>query len=336
MLNDFEINTMMFDEADILENNLRKQYPDVLEILLIDHTTNKNILWATNNYLKLGEGYEYESQILPKLITGLHGRVIMPRISKEKAIQQTRIRDMAEVFTPSWICNAQNNLIDNAWFESNNVFNTELIESDGSHTWKANPKIIQFPKGKKWQDYVRDTRLEITCGEAPYITSRYCNETGSSIPVENRIGLLDRKLRIVNENVETKKEWLEAAKNAFENIYAYEWQGDSLLLAREAMLYTFIENHTQKFGKKPSPTSVKKIAHIISWNIWQMDGLKGVVPNSCSKQTNETQNLFGDIQNIVAPCEGCSKNNITKHNGIYCVIMDWNKKKEIKYIDLLK
>jgi hypothetical protein len=34
---------------------------------------------------------------------------------------------MAEVFTPSWICNAQNNLIDNTWFGRDNVFNKEIL-----------------------------------------------------------------------------------------------------------------------------------------------------------------------------------------------------------------
>ena len=33
----------MSNEIDILENDLRVQYPEVLEILLRDHTTQKNI-----------------------------------------------------------------------------------------------------------------------------------------------------------------------------------------------------------------------------------------------------------------------------------------------------
>jgi hypothetical protein len=40
-------------------------------------------------------------------------------------------------------------------------------------SWETNKEKIVYPKGKTWQDYVRDTRLEISCGEAPYITSRY-------------------------------------------------------------------------------------------------------------------------------------------------------------------
>lgn len=45
-------------------------------------------------------------------------------------------------------------------------------------------------------------RLEISCGEAPYLVSRYDSVTGKTIKIKNRIGLLDRKLRIVSENIE--------------------------------------------------------------------------------------------------------------------------------------
>ena len=41
-------------DIDILENDILLQYPDVLEILLGDHTTQKNIFWATDNYSYLG------------------------------------------------------------------------------------------------------------------------------------------------------------------------------------------------------------------------------------------------------------------------------------------
>jgi hypothetical protein len=109
-------------KIDILENEIIEQYPEILPILLRDHTTQKNIIWATDNYAELGEEYESNVQILPELITGQRGNVIMPRVHKDKVLQQSRSKEMAEVFTPSWICNAQNNLIDNAWFEKDNVF----------------------------------------------------------------------------------------------------------------------------------------------------------------------------------------------------------------------
>ena len=331
------------NEIDIKENNLREQYPEVLEALLRDHTTQKNIFWATDNYQDQGEDYKYTSSILPELITGDKGSVIMPRVQKDKEMQQSRVRDMAEVFTPSWICNAQNNLIDNAWFDREDVFNTEITNPDGTHTWIVNTDKITFPEGKSWKHYVRDTRLEMTCGEAPYITSRYDTTTGEFIPIDKRIGLLDRKLRVINENIDTSTEWLKATQEAYKNTYAFEWQGDSLLLAREAMLYTFIENFENKFGRQPKLESIQYIAYIISWNVWQMDGLKGVVPNSCGERKTIEQDLFGEKE-VITACDGCKTDNIHKHNGIYCLIKDWSNKdletgkkgRKIRFVDLMK
>lgn len=331
----------MPQEIDILENDILEKYPEVLDILLRDNTTQQNIFLATDNYQELGDQYQFFSHILTKSITGENGHIIMPRVKKEKELQQSRVREMAEVFTPSWVCNAQNNLIDNAWFERENVFNSEIQSENNINTWELNPEIITYPKGKTWKDYVRDTRLEMACGEAPYITSRYDTTTGEFIPIGKRIGLLDRKLRVINENVNDSGEWLEAAQTAYKNIYAFEWQGDSLLLAREAMLITFIENYTFKFGKDPLLKSIQNIAYIISWNIWQMDGLKGVIPKSCGTRLT---NLFGDTEIKSENCEGCLKDKIKKHNGIYCLVKDWSnndllkdkKGRKIKFIQLIK
>lgn len=328
---------------DILENELVAQYPDVLEILLRDHTTQNNIFWATNNYEHLGAPYNSDAYILPELITGENGNIIMPRVHKDKVLQQSRSKEMAEVFTPSWICNAQNNLIDNAWFGKEGVFNQENALSDGTKGWEVNMDKITFPKGKTWNGYIRDTRLEIACGEAPYITSRYDSTTGEFIPIQNRIGILDRKLRVINENVDSTGDWLKAAHTAYKNTYAFEWQGDSLLLAREAMLATFIENYTVKFDKEPLLKSIQYIAYIISWNVWQMDGLKGVIPNSCGHKTETSVNLFGETETKHTFCEGCEKGNIRKHNGTYALIKDWSNKdsktgktgRKIRFIDLL-
>jgi len=320
-------------EIDILENEILEKYPEVLDILLRDQTTQKNIIWATSNYEHLGESYLESKQIKSELITGINGDVIMPRVQKDQILQQSRVKNMAEVFTPPWICNAQNNLIDSAWFERQNVFNKEI---PNKKKWKTNQAKIEFPKGKSWQDYINDTRLEITCGEAPYITSRYDTTTGKFIEIENRIGLLDRKLRIINENVDESDEWIEATKSAYKNIYAYEWQGDSILLARESMLFTFIENYKYKFEQEPLLQSIQNIAEIISWNVWQMDGLKGVVPFSCGEIQTKTVNLFGEEETDNSFCKGCLSGNIFEHNGTYCLIMDWSEGKKTRFIALLK
>lgn len=328
---------------DILENELIEKYPDILGILLRDQTTQKNIFWATDNYEHFGDSYRFNSEILPELITGEKGNVIMPRVHKDKILQLSRSKEMAEVFTPSWICNAQNNLVDNSWFGREGVFNKEIVIKNKTKSWETTKDKILFPAGKTWLDYVQDTRLEISCGEAPYLVSRYDTTTGKFIKITNRIGILDRKLRVVNENLDSKSEWLEAVELAYKSTYGFEWQGDSLLLAREALLVTFIENFNQKFDTEPSIEEIQNIAEIISWNIWQMDGLKGVIPNSCKTYSIEIADIFETKTDIVK-CKGCESQNIKLHNGIYCNIMDWqvNDKetskagKIIRFIDLLK
>lgn len=319
---------------DIREDDLRAISQEVLETLLRDHTTRRNIFWATHDYEALGSAYGYHSQILPELITGENGMVIRPRVLKSKEQQTDRAKDMAEVFTPSWVCNAQNNLVDEAWFGRKDVFN---VENTTDHTWQSNPDKIEFPDGKTWKDYVRATRMEMTCGEAPYLVSRYDATTGEPIPLQERIGLLDRKLRVVSENTETSGEWLDWAHEAYMHTYGFEWQGDNLLLAREALLWTFIEYYQAKFGKAPVLKSIRYIAYIISWNLWQMDGLKGVVPDSCRDGVKEKiMTLFGEEEQMVH-CPGCQQEDIRRHNGTYCLIRDWaNDKKKIRFIDLMK
>lgn len=328
---------------DIREDSLLELSQEVLESLLRDHTTGNNIFWATHDYEALGSEYDYHAPIFPHLITGERGMIIRPRVLKSKENQTERAKDKAEVFTPSWICNAQNNLVDEAWFGRKDVFN---VEDTTSHTWQTNPDKIEFPEGRTWQDYVRATRMEITCGEAPYLASRYDTTTGVPIPLEQRIGLLDRKLRVVGENTETSGDWLDWAQVAYRHTYGYEWQGDNLLLAREALLWTFIEYYQEKFGERPLLESINDIADTISWNLWQMDGLKGVVPDSCHDVVSRNPvaqqlDLFAaDIPEAsapqVTPCPGCQKDDIRSHNGTYCKIKDWDTGKEIKFISLLQ
>lgn len=327
--------------VDILENNILQRDPLLLKTLLFDHSRPKcgknisHIIWATDNYESIDPNlYGENTEITIEAITGEHGDIIQPRVKKSKAEQQSRARDKGEVFTPSWICNCQNNLVDSEWFGHPGSFNDEIEEG-----WRTNYDPIKFPAsdGKSWQDYLKDIRLEITCGEAPYIVSRYDTITGEMIPVKDRIGLLDRKLRVISENTSSVEEWFEWVIVAYKSIYAYEWQGDNLLLARENALFTFLDYHEEKFGtSQPSKEQLRLIAEIISWNFWQMDGLKGVIPNSCSEKTEEVPNLFDEPDITITKCEGCEKDDFKKHNGIYCKIMDWEKGKAVRYIDLIK
>lgn len=290
----------------------------VLETLLIDRTTNRNIIWGTDDYEILGKEYYSHYPILFSLITGDNSKVIQPRILKTKESQGNRTKEKAEVFTPSWVCNAQNNLVDNAWFEKTSIFNVENGKS-----WIATTDKIEFPnkKNKTWQKYVDERRLEITCGEAPYLVSRYDTVTGKPIDLYERIGILDRKMRVVNENTTSEDEWLKWSERAFQSVYGFEFQGDSLLIARENLLISYCDYMQERLKREPKEKELLRIAKIVSWNLWQMDGLTHTIPYREPTEPNEQMTLFDFMK---------------KEKNALCIIKDWRAKKNIAFQDLLR
>ena len=323
----------LFKDVDVSEKQLFLLYPGVLEKLLEDHASNKHIYWATDSYSDRGKGYDFFDEITINKVSGENDGVIRPRALKSKEERTARTKNKAEVFTPSWICNCQNNLVDDLWFGQSGLFNSE---DNQTKSWTTNTAKIPFPtqKGKHWQDYVCENRLEITCGEAPYLASRYDTTTGLSIPVYDRIGLLDRKLRVVGENVKNMDDWFLWAFAALKGTYGYEWQGDSLLLARESVLLTFVDYH-QDFALKcgldsslPSRSHLLHAAEIISWNLFQMDGLKMVLPMTCKEvAVQEPLSLFDEPRVKYMPCPGCKNEDYHTHNGIKQIVADWQKDK---------
>ncbi len=319
-------------ENDINIKSLYSICPELLNVLLHDNTTKKNIIWATDHYKNKGLGYSVFDEIKPSHLTG-KVRAIRPRIEKSKAEQTKRSKDNAEVFTPSWIVNKQNNLADNAWFGKEGEFNIE----NADNSWTPTEKVM-FDEDKAWTDYVNDIRLEVCCGEAPYLVSRYDTVSGQKIENKNRIGLLDRKFRVINENVTTDEEWLDCAIKAIKSVYGYEFQGDNLLIARENILLDFVDYYFERFNKLPDKDLLINIATIISWNLWQMDGLKYVVPFSCHNEVEKVVqlSLFDEpAEPKLDICPGCKTNDPKKHNGKRCYIMDWEKNKKIKFVSLM-
>lgn len=261
-------------------------YTDVIDTLLQDHTTGKNITWAVDAYEKShGTGFGFADEIKVEQVTGDNDDMIKPRIAKSAAAKAGRTKDKAEVFTPSWVCNLQNNMVDENWFDRKDAFNKM---SDDDREWTPTAGNVDFsglPDGKTWESYIDSNRMEITCGEAPYLVSRYDTVTGIDIPLESRIGLLDRKLRVVGENCDKKDEerLFAFVKRAYKSIYGFEWQGDNLLLARKNLFATFLDYWNAWTGHEPTLEQKREIAEIISWNIFQMDGIKMTLPGSEQK-----------------------------------------------------
>ena len=273
----------------------------VLDTLLKDRSTGKNIIWATDPPEEL-QTVMYEpvtdrSQITAQQLGLTHYEVVLPRMMKQTDTQQQRTRKKGEVFSPAWVCNKMNNALDADWFgalgaeQTAGQFTVELPQG-----WQTVETPVQFPacggRAPAWVQYVQSRRLEVTCGEAPFLASRYDAATGEMIPVARRIGILDRKLRVVSENAATEDEWRKYATHAVQSTYGYEYQGDNLLLARVNLLLTYAEHLQARWQRKPTEEELQAIANIISWNLWQMDGLHLSVPGGKPQPEAEQLDLF--------------------------------------------
>ena len=295
----------------------------VLPVLLQDRTMKRNVIWATGSYAALGEYYRDSGQITPIALQRMGKDSIQPRILKAQEEQQQRTRKHGEVQTPAWLCCRMNDYLDETWFDRGNVFNVQ----DGQ-TWTPVEGKIVFPKHRhsSWRQYIDSRRLEITCGEAPFIVSRYDAATGEAIPIERRIGLLDRKLRIVGENTDSEAEWVKWAIRAVESVYGYEYQGDNLLIARINVLMTFVEYLQSMWQREPTEKELATVTNVISWNFWQMDGLTGTVPKG-KLQTLEARPITMEELGWFAAIDGATSSERPQEQEAMplCRVCNWRQ-----------
>ena len=87
----------------------------VLDTLLKDRPTGKNIIWATDPPEELQtvmyEPVTDKSQITTQQLGLTHYEVVLPRMMKQTDTQQQRTRKKGEVFSPAWVCNKMNNAL---------------------------------------------------------------------------------------------------------------------------------------------------------------------------------------------------------------------------------
>jgi len=254
--------------SDLNDSAILRENESLLSLLLKDHTTGKNIKWGTDSYINHGYSFRDNQEIKIDLITGWYEGFIRPRVNKDIDIQLERQRNRAEVFTPSWVIKLQ---VDAALKDMEKLPLADFIQT-------------------KW--------LEITCGEAPYMVNRYDMETGDVIPLKKRSGFMDVKFNKLNKEIESEEEWVELALEIYKASYGYEYQGDSLLLARENLILTFIDNYFYMFGAFPNDQLINKVSKIVSFNVIQMDGLSYEVPYSDggSEEFGTQLSLFEEVE----------------------------------------
>lgn len=287
-----------------------KHCEEIHQMLLYDQITHKNLIFANDQFEDLDPELTFSAEVPlslamkePTVID--HTHTIAPSFFKSQEEKTGRCKKNAEVTTAAWTINLMTSLVDNVCWsddENKNPFNTqELLAKE----WKTTKEPIPFPckRFETWQSYVGALRMEMTCGEAPYMASRYCSQTGIPIPTKERVGFLDRKLRVIMENTKTQEEWLGATEFAVKSCYGYEYQGDNLYLGRKNILNSIIDYHLDLFGEMPAQEYLLELAYAISWNFFQMDGIKYVIPGS-------------DFSEIY--------------------IFDWAKNEPVKYVSLLQ
>lgn len=227
----------------------------LLEPLLADRTTNAPIVWATDAYSAFGLGYLPHDPITPEHLLSTPDFVLRSRAAKDRAAQSSRTKTHAEVFTPLAVCNRM---------------------------------LDALPLPVDPEALLDATCLEIACGEAPFLSTRYDAATGEPVPPDERRGLLDRKLRAAASLAATPGTFPPLALRAYRSTYGFEFQGDNLLIARVNLFMALFEAHPVPL---PAET-LREIALVLAANLVQMDGLSGTIPYPPSPAADGQSALF--------------------------------------------
>lgn len=232
----------------------------------------RNIVWATQDYEDLG--IHADQQITLDVLNANPG-LIAQRTTKARDAQAVRTKKRAEIFTPAWLVNFQNDVVDHAWSAGHEPYDDAIPDASAGIVRPLRPTLPAFDdvSGKAWENYVDRRVLEVACGEAPYLTSRYDATTGEPIALGGRVGFFDRKLAAIPISLGDEAATLNWALRALRATFGFELQGDSLLLARLNLLASFDEATSALLGRSLVADDLTEAAHVIAQNVWQMDGL---------------------------------------------------------------
>ncbi len=224
----------------------------ILSTLIKDRSANHPIFFGTDEYEEFSEtfseNFRMSQQRIQPFLMNEDKTLFQIRSQKEKEVKDRRTKKRGEVLTPIGIVNQMIDVLEEEW------------------------------KDLSLNDYLSQTVLELCCGEAPFLVQRYDSITGELFSVNKRRGILDRKLHRISKSTDNRKTWRDRAYQAVRSVYGYEYQGDSLFLGRENLLFDYLEHHFAKFHELPPINEINSVATIISWNMFQMDGIKNEVP----------------------------------------------------------
>lgn len=89
---------------------------------------------------------------------------------------------------------------------------------------------------------------------------------------------------------------------------------------------TYDEYLQEYWNRKPTMNELKKLINIITWNIWQMDGLKGTIPYSKAEEQYRQMTLF--------EVYGMQTEKKSENKQPLCRIYDWRGDKSLEFVSL--
>ena len=131
------------------------------------------------------------------------------------------------------------------------------------------------------------------------------------IPVARRIGILDRKLRVVSENVTTEDEWRKYATHAVQSTYGYEYQGDNLFVGAGQPSADLCGASASPLAAQANRRGAASHRQHHQLEPVQMDGLHLSVPGGKPQSEAEQLDLFsmfGTVEEQI-PAVSCKVKN---------------------------
>ena len=219
----------------------------VLETLLTDKSTRRPLVWPSG----------------PEHPAAWMSRDDLLRPDKNAEDPQAEQAEFLE-----W--NRKLNSLDAAWFGHEPAFNTESASG-----WQTLSEPVAFDDPFHWKKYVIRPVFLFQAGRGQALVFRPFALGAQPMPYEKRMGILDRRLRIISENTREESEWLRWAESALQSLYGTDSSPLSIFQARLSAIMAVREAYAQRFGAQLPVREEKYMVTTLCWNLFQMDPVTG-------------------------------------------------------------
>ena len=147
----------------------------------------------------------------------------------------------------------------------------------------------------------------------------------------NTDNILDEFVKGMCEGGNTCDRYEISDKASWDEIRKAYDESDNILIARESLFYTFLDYY-EAFCRdvlghegKLQISTLRTIAYIISWNIWQMDGITKTLPLSGEHEQAEIERQQFSLFDDNSEAETVSSANEIQKKTIYAKVAEWSK-----------